>query len=338
VILVVVLLSVPPLILFVPLAVVILVVLYFIFARNQQRARAIAQSHLAAGTTSILDVELSPGLNDSLVLNDWGIVCVRWLKRPVELAWNEITLVDEPATAMLEIHSARYAALRLDLSQDRYFLATETIHAKIPQRTDFNIDAVTGESRLLVKLEKTPFEWRGRWGNVAVSKHGIEHNQHRIAWHEIGRVGEVRYELDETKPFDELTFTSDTSSVTIRSTWFDDGRQVGNSGYDLIKAIVAERIPGKIPIPRGPTLPKDRAAEEFKRCQEAYRVGFIYALRSGKLDYFDKPFAHMLALVDKFSLEDSVDTQSFFRDCAELLSRTGRAAEAAQIEARAASR
>ena len=43
----------------------------------------------------------------------------------------------------------------------------------------------------------------------------------------------------------------------------------------------------------------------------------------------------MLSLVDTFALAGRVDTQAFFRDYAELMSRTGRPAEAAEFEARA---
>jgi hypothetical protein len=58
-------------------------------------------------------------------------------------------------------------------------------------------------------------------------------------------------------------------------------------------------------------------------------------VKSGKFAYFEKRFAHMHRLVEKFSLEYAVDTRTFFEDYAELLKRTDRAREADGMQARA---
>ncbi|MBW8885431.1 MAG: hypothetical protein JF612_11820, partial [Planctomycetia bacterium] len=114
-----------------------------------------------------------------------------------------------------------------------------------------------------------------------------------------------------------------------------DGRQIGHSGYDTIKAVVAERIPCKAVFALPPPAPDQRAIAEFNRCQEACKVGFSLALKSGRFRFFERYFQDMLSLVDTFALAGAVDTPSFFRDYAELMSRTGCPAQAAELAARA---
>ena len=330
----IILLAAPPLLFLLPIAVPILVVMYFISAGSTKKARSLARKHLGAGVTSGLEAEFSPGMSGALVMNDWGIVYVTLKRRPVELAWSDVRLVDEPDIAMLAFHTHDAVAFEADLSQDRYFKAIWAIHSKIPDRTRFDVDAVTGESNLLRKLQHAPLSWQGKWGSFVVTVEGVERDGNFMPWHDIGSVQETSYLGDETESYWELAITSASKSFSLKSTDFSDGRQIGNSGYDTIKAILALRVAGKVVFDRRAALPKNRAIDEFNRGRDAAQVALQLTLKSGKTAYLENHFGHMLALVDSLSLEGSVDTASFFRDYAELLKRAGRREEARKLEDR----
>lgn len=331
---VIIMLAVPVFWFLLPVVLVILAAMYLIFEGNRKKARTLARRHLEPSGTTELDVELSPGMTSALVLNDWGAVFVRFCRRPVELAWSDITLVDEPAIAMLAFHTHDGLSFTTDLSQDRYFLATRAIHSKIAAKTNFDVDPVSGQSTLLTKLQKGSLQWKGRWGRFALSHEGVEHDHGRMSWSEIERVREQSFAGDESEPYWELRFTSGELAFDVRSTYFADGRQVGNSGYDTIKAIVALRVPDKAHFDLPAPLPRTRAAREFDRGLEATKVGLSLAMKSGKFTYLERYFQHMLALVDTFALEGLVDTPAFFRAYADLLTHTNRPEEAARLRAR----
>src|SRR5437879_3180076 len=61
-----------------------LALLYLAFAGSRKKARKLARAHLGPAGTTELDVELHPGMTGTLVLNDWGVVFARWIRRPVE--------------------------------------------------------------------------------------------------------------------------------------------------------------------------------------------------------------------------------------------------------------
>lgn len=332
---VIIMLAVPVFWVLLPPVLVVLAILYFVYAGNLKKARALAKKHLGPSEKTELDVELSPGMTSALVLNDWGVVFTRFARRAVELAWDEITLVDEPAIATLAFHANGAVAFKADLSQSRYFLATRAIFSKIADKTSFDVDPISGQSTLLLRLQKTPMEWHWKSGHLILTSEGVEHDKGRMSWSEIERVREHSFSGDETEPYWELHFTSASLSFEVRSTFFSDGRQLGNSGYDTIKAVVAQQIPYKVLFDLPAPLPKMRAVREFERGLEATKAGMSLALKSGKFGYLERYFQHMLTLVDTFALEGSVDTQSFFRDYAELMSRTNRPEEAAKLRARA---
>ena len=327
--------AVPVFWLLLPVAIGFLAILYFAAGGSMKKAKARAQSHLGSLATTTLQVELRPGLASALVLNDWGLVFARFGRRPVDLSWNEIRLVDEPAIASLAVHATDGLAFQVDLSQDRYFAATRAIFSKIPDKTSFDVDPLTGRSNLLHKLQRAPMQWKGKWGFFVLSDQGVEHEVGSISWQEIDSVREFFFPGDECESYWKLRFSSATLSFELQSTSFSDGRQIGHSGYDTIKAVVAERIPGKAVFALPPSGPKQRATAEFNRCQEACKVGFAFALKSGRFSFFERYFEHMQWLVDTFALQGAADTQSFFRDYAELLSRTNRPAEAAEFQERA---
>ena len=324
----------PVFIFLLPFALIAMAALYFFAEGNRKKAQRLAQRHLGAERQSTLNVDLTSRLSDAVVMNDWGVVCVQKRKRPVELAWSQIVSVDEPEIAVLRFRDAAGERFRIDLSQDRYFLAIWTLHGKIPDRIDFLVDPVTGRSTVLRKLEGPPLEWRGRWGSFAIGRDGVKYGSTQLQWHEIRQVEEVMISGDEANSHWELTFVARGFSFTIRSTVFDDGRQIGNSGYDLIKSILSEQIGGNINFQRRAPAPRERAIEEFKRYQDAITAGLSLALKSRKFGYLEKYYSYMIALVNMFSLESAVDADSFFRDYSDLLAAMNRPDEAQDMRAR----
>lgn len=331
----IILFAVPVFWLLLPVVIAVMAVLYFASSGSMQKARNRANGHLGLLGTTTLCVELRLGLSAALVFNDWGVVFVRFARRPVELSWGEIRLVDEPAMALLSFHADSRLSFEVDLSQERYFAATRAMFSKIPDKTNFDVDPVSGRSNLLHKLQHAPFEWQGRWGRFIMTNRGVTHERGSMTWDEIEAVREFFFPGDESESYWELRFSSAALSFELRSTCFSDGRQVGYSGYGTIKGVVAERIPDKAVFALPPLAPDQRAIAEFNRCQEACKVGFALALKSGRFSFFERYFQDMLSLVDTFALAGAVDTRSFFRDYAELMSRTGRPAQAAEFEARA---
>lgn len=318
-----------------PPVLVFLVVMYVVFARSMKKARKLAGQRLAPGAQSELDVEFSPGMTAALVMNDWGIVFVRFARRSVELAWSDIDRVEEPAIAKLAIRAHGAVACEVDLSQDRYFLAIQFIHSKIPDKTDFDVDPLSGQSRLLTKIELTPMAWQGSWGKLVMTPAGIEHDAHAVSWQEIDSVQEVSHPGDESENWWELKCSAGAASFVLKSSDFTDGRPLGNSDYDAVKAVLAERIPGKTSFDRPAPVPFERAKEELRRCLDAYPAGFSLALKNGRFQFLESRFRHMLMLVDQFSLDRTLDVRPFFRDYAELLSRTNHLEEAARLHQRA---
>lgn len=108
-----------------------------------------------------------------------------------------------------------------------------------------------------------------------------------------------------------------------------------HTDYDLIKSVIAQKLPDRVryhrPIPTG----RERAREEYNRCREATRGAFSIALKTGVFNPCEKFFRHMMALIDRFDLDSSCDTLSLYQDYAELLDRTNRSRQAAEMHERA---
>jgi hypothetical protein len=318
----------PFLAIFLPIVIPVMVVLYLMSDRALKNARKAADKRML-GNISKLDVQVS-----ELVLNDWGMFYGAAGKPGMEISWDEITLVDEPQIAMLVFHTHTKRELRIDLSQDRYFDIIWAIQSKIPNRTDFQVDPVTGESRILSKIRSQPLELRGKYGHLLVSDDSISRNGIAIPWNEITSADERSCSDEDVNISWSLTVRSDRSSFTLSSLDFLDGPQVWDTDYDLIKTIISLKIPNKISFDRRLPTPQERAIEEFNRCQEAIKVGFTLALKSGKFTLPEQYFRHMHALVERFHLEGKVDTRTLYQDYAELLDRTNRPEEAAKMHAR----
>jgi hypothetical protein len=324
-------LAVPASIFLLPVVIVAFACLYFAAAGSMKRARERARSHLGLAGKSELEVELSLGLTSALVMNDWGVVFARFGRQPIELSWPEIRRVDEPQLGQLAFDTGSGLAFQADLSQERYLLAIRALDAKLPGKTTFDVDPATGQSNLLEKLKRGGFRWRTKSGQLALTEGGIENKSDRMTWDEIESVRGQSFGGDESQVYWELHFTSGERTIQVRSTDFKDGRPPGTSEYDRLKAIVAERLPSRCTFVLPPPLPRQRAIEEFNRCQEATKVGFSLALKSGKFAYCERQFRHMRWLIDTFSLAGAVDTETFDRDYAELLVRTERSEDGGSI-------
>lgn len=320
---------------FLPLAVGVMVVSYQIAGGSMKKARAIAQKHLGANVSSQLKADFRPGLSSALVLNDWGIVFVKHFAAPIEISWQDLTLVDEPSIANLVFHDQKSKRFETDLSQDRYFLATKSIYSKIPEKTQFLINPDHGTPNYMDQLDKEPFNRKGKWGHFTITKEGVEHKNGSIAWISIDRVDEVRLDGEDAPSHWELTFKSNMASLMLSSKYFEDSKELGNSDYDLIKAIVYQKIPKKTHYTYGPSTPVDRAKKEFERTYEASTAAFSIAAKTGKWEHLENLFKHNLWLLDNFSLDYLVESKKFLKDYSELLTRTDREKEGQKLLDRA---
>ena len=333
----IILIAVPPLLILSPLAIIALVILYKMSEGNERQAQALARKHLGATTKSKLDIVLSPGLYDGLALNDWGIVFVTPRKRPVELSWKDITSVDEPEVGKLAIEG-RSGAFRVDLQHNYFLRVAKAIQEAIPNRTSFLCDPLTGQSNLFTHLRRQPMSWRGRWGTLNLADSGIELGGKRLSWAQIESAAESLYAdgENEANHFHELTVSGAGQSFVISSPWFCEPPQVDDTGYDVIKMALAEKIPGRTRfVRRAPTAAR-RAEEEFEFGRETTAAALSVALENGRTTYVEPHFKHMLWLLDTFPIAGDIDARAFLSDYADLLERGGRHDEAKKLRGRAA--
>lgn len=323
----------------VPFAILGMVALFFIGSSGLGKARKLAKQRLGPSGKTDLYAEFSPGITAALIMNDWGIVFAQTGKSPVQIPWGDITKVDEPVMTMLTFHSRHAPLLKVDLSQDRYFLAIQSLHSKIPGRTDFQVDPVTFKSVLLQKLEKEPFHFSGNWGKLTLTRDGVEHSKGgKIAWSDIESVKELDYQGDESPPFWDLTFTGrgGKSFVIEKRDTLADDREFGYSAYDMIKSIVHHKIPDRTYYTYRAYTPDQRAEHEFDMLYENTKAAMSVALQSGKWDHLESIFAYCRFLEENFVLRNvKCDVKSFYLDYAELMSRTNRGAEAKRLTSRA---
>lgn len=321
---------------FLPFVLIFLVVLFLMGKTNLGKARELGRSHMR-GAVSELNVDFGSGLASSLVLNDWGLYFATSGKKPVAVSWNDVTLVQEPKLALVEIHSSRESTIKVDLSQDRYYLATKAFCSKIPDRIKFLVDPTSGTSELLQRMEEAPFEFRGKFGHFVMDLNGVEHSRGgRMSWDSISRVQENQYDIEDVGAVRELIFSAGNQSFKLEEKDLSD-RTIGNTSYDLIKAVLDDRIPRKVSFTYPPASARERAKQEFDRENEITSKSISMALKSGKYAHLEPRFQHMEWLVDTFHLEPICDTRTFFQDYAEMLARTNRQDEGKKLLQRAGS-
>lgn len=332
---VIILCCVPVFWFFLPFVLIGLVVLFLMGKTNLGKARDLGRKRMH-GARSELEVDFSPGLASSLVMNDWGLFFATSGKKPVAIPWSDVTVVEERELAILNIQSRREPPFEVDLSQDRYYLAARSLGSKIPDKLKLLVDPQSGRSELLQRMEDTRFEFGGRSTRFVMDSEGVEYSKGgRMSWNSITRVQENEYEIEDSAPIRELVFTAGSQSFKLEEKDLTDNRTVFNTGYDLIKAILDDRIPTKVSFSYPPGSARERAKREFNRENEITSKSISMAIKSGKFAYLEPRFKHMEWLVDTFSLEPICDTRTFFQDYAEMLSRTNRADESKRLLRRA---
>lgn len=316
---------------FLPFVLIGLVVLFLMGKTNLGKARDLARKHMR-GVHSELDVDFSPGLASSLVLNDWGLYFATSGKKPVAISWDNVTSIEELEIAILKIHSGSQSPIEVDLSQDRYYLATRSLYSKIPDKVNLFVDPKSGSGKLVQRLEEAPFEFRGKFGHFIMDSLGVEHSQSgRISWDAITRVQENENDIEDLGAIRELVFTAGGQSFKLEEKELTDNRTIGNTRYDLIKAILDDRIPTKVSFTLAAASARERAKQEFDRENEITSKSMSMAIKSGKYAHLEPRFKHMEWLVDTFHLEPICDTRTFFQDYAEMLARTNRSDEGKKL-------
>jgi hypothetical protein len=312
--------------------VIFLVILYKIGAANDSKARTLARSHQSGA--SGFEMRESIGLSDSMVLNDWGIVYVSSNKKSIEIPWSDIKSVTETGVGYC-VFDFGQGKLEMDLSIHRYTLIADTIYERIPERTDFDIDPVTGTSRLLEKLRRSPFCWNTKKGPFIVDNDGIEFGTRRLNWTNIENVSESIFEGDESPTIRRLTFVSGNSQISLEDHMINGPNEIPRyTTFDRVKQIVCERIPRQARYELPPSAPRKRAEAELEMCQDAAKGALAFGLQSGKLDYAESLYKPMLKLVDKYQLDYFVPAQNFLQDYAVLLRKTNQVELAQQLERR----
>ncbi|MBX9669089.1 MAG: hypothetical protein K2X93_15800 [Candidatus Obscuribacterales bacterium] len=313
--------------------VIFLVVLYKIGEGSTAKAKKIARSRLPVASSK-LEVFESVGLASCVALNDWGIVFVSPNKPVVEMAWNEIASVAEVASSVL-LFKCEVKELPLDLSTSRYFLITDKVHEKLPGKVDFDVDPVSGQSKILQRLTVGPRVFVHNNKSLILDDNGIEFNGQQINWTDVNVVTETFVDGDDGPAYHSLTFSSNTKKFEITQSKFpaeDDLSKMRN--FLLLKQIVGEKIPAKTQFTSSALSMRDRAIDEFLRGREAAKVGLAFALKSGKFEPLKEWYEPMLSIADKYDLDDHPAVQDFIQDYVVYLERTDRSTEAQRMNRR----
>lgn len=313
--------------------VVFLVIVYKIGEGTGAKAKKLARTHLPLGSSQ-LEIFESVGLASSIALNDWGIVFVSPDKPAVEMAWQEIASVSEVASAVL-LFKGEVKELRLDLSTSRYFMITEAVYNRLPDRVDFDIDPLSGQSKILQRLSCGPRVWAHKQKRLKLDDNGIEFDTQEMLWRDVTTVSETFVDGDEGPHYHSLTFFSNKGKLEITVSNFPAQEDLDRQrNFDLLKQIVNERIPGRAQFTTGAPTPKDRALAEFMRSQDSAKGGLAFALKSGKFGPLDAIYKPMLSIVDKYNLDDHPSVQEFLQDYVVLLERTDRSPDSMRLKRR----
>jgi hypothetical protein len=277
--------AMPFAVLFLPIVIPILVVLYLKWDRTNKRLQQHATKRLN-GKSTVLDVKVS-----SLVLNDWGVFYAA--KQTVEMAWDEILTVEEIHLYILEFRSTKQQSFQIDLSQERYLEVIWAIHSKIPNRSHFLIDPETGNLQVST--------YTGH--SFVLNDNYMEHKGNRMPWSSIQKVRETYIPSveSETNPYWILRVEAIGQSIEIKSTEFCDGPQLWDTDYDLIKCIIHKHVRDRCYFQRRLPGGHERAKEEYARCEEivkgldSIKVQRNPAVRENYVKYMKK-------MADKFGL------------------------------------
>lgn len=319
------------LVLIVPVALFLMIFLACSLAFGEissRKAQSIANRHLSSPGKTKLQVIEQVGDKSALVLNDWGVVFASVGSRPIEFSWDEIAQVEESQAKVLIVKDRNNSMFKLDLAiAKRFFLVTASMFSKIPARCNFDINPLTGQSRLMEKLKTEHREWKGLWGHVRVSDEGVEFNDKKIQWDVLQEVEETVADADPDPgmlgKIYSLHFKAPGTSFVVTSDHLENG-------YDLLKRITAEKRPQATSFAGDASSPRDIAYDEFCLLQELLSVPA--PLNKRKAAYLERYYSYMFQLINRFKFKFYPQVRRFLEDYANVLRFTGREAEAKQLD------
>lgn len=295
-------------------AVIFLTVLYGAGKSASEIALKTSRS-LVQGTKSQLEVCEPMALASALVMNDWGVVYASPGKRSAQISWDSIRRVRENELRRLYIEAEE--DLEINLAVHRYTLVTETIQKKIPHKTDFLIDANTGESRVCKRLEQTPFIWKAR-KKLIIDANSITIEGKKLDWNAI-RVEEILIpgEFNEVPDYCALNFFTANSNYEVSRVDIELEDEIPNYGrFELLKIIVSEKIPRLVSFTSLPWTPQLLAIDELERSYESLKVGLQFAIANGKLEPMEEYCKPILRLIEKYKLEELEIAKEFMHNYA----------------------
>lgn len=295
---------------------------------SSRKAQGLAKKHLGINGKSKLQVIENVGDSSALVLNDWGLVFCTIGKKPVELAWNEITQVQEPEAKVLTVYGNNKTKFKLDLAvAKRFFLVTASMFAKVPRVCDFDINPLTGESCLLSKLRMQPREWKGLWGRFVINADGVQFHDKKIHWDLLQEVDETVVDADPDPgilgKIWTLHFNSVNDSFSVSSSQLENG-------YELVKRVVSEKCPNRISFVTPAKLPQDIAYEEFCFLQELLDLSAPWTKRRAAV--MERYCSYMFTLVKRFKFKFYPQVRKFLESYAGLLRCLNRDEEARVLD------
>lgn len=293
-----------------------------------RQAQALAKKHLGANGKSELHVVEQVGDGAALVLNDWGMVFCSAGKKPVELSWNEVIQVEEPQAKVLLVHGYNNTEFKMNLTvAHRFFLVTASMFAKIPSVCEFDINPLTGESRLLAKLHNSPRQWKGLWGRFIVNANGVQFNDKQIHFDLLQKVDETVADADPDPgvmgKIWTLHFYSVNDYLAISSSQLE-------ADYQIVKRIVSEKCPTRVSFATNAKTPQDIAYDEFCWLREI--LGSVTPLNKRKAAYFERYYSYMLILAKRFKFKFYPEVRKFLDDYAYLLRFDGRESAAKELD------
>jgi len=322
---------VPVFFILIPFVIIFLVVLYKIGEGNNAKALKIARRH-TGGVAGKLEINENMELASSMVLNDWGVIYVSAKNPPVEISWSEIESVDEVGLSMLEL-KAGPKNLRIDLSQGRYMLITETLDTMLKGKCNFLIHPKTGESNLLEFLKRRPMEWSEV--KLRIDDTGIKYDGNEMSWDEMELIFEEQVHHKSSMPTLNLSFSNGKKQFNLPSDLVSENTGLpGSSAYEYIKAVAREKIDRKASFLVPASLPRKRALDEIMRMHDACKAAYALSFENGNYHLVEPRFAEMLKIVDKFELSHETLVQHIFHDYSTLLQRMGRHAESQALKNR----
>ncbi len=286
-----------------------------------RKVQDLANKHLGPGGTTelnIIETTLEPTIvGAEIVMNDWGLVYLESGKRPIELSWQDIDRVEEPLPMRLLVHPKKGRAFTIVPS--RYYLLAAAMYEKLPGRTSFDVNPLTGKSNLTEKLRSDP----RKWGKYQIDANGIHWGGKNVQWEHVLNVREVVTESEGTS-YSFLEVSTLTGVINIGQ------NEAQDDAYLILKAVMEDTLPGKCEFQFKAASAFGRAWQEFDRMSDTTAAGMKVARQTHKFEHLERYFAHMQTLQEMFSFEGEA-VNRFRRDYADVLQYLGRTEEANEL-------